>query len=389
MKLLILPFIFLFPFVSQAAELTWGLNDVTYIMPLPSDASENNLLKLQSTGEKGLLVPEPMVMQLPFMDMQHEKNEINAMTRLMTVRIDHCFPLPTPLACQKQIRMIWQPLKATSMGVTTIDAAFHSFYVLTDEEFTALLSDLKVWKHKFQTVEIDNAKTALDIHPFWKKDLDASPSLLEFNTLITKYAGEKNLSRVTVMVLRRMNDVWGFLGAEVVDGKLTPGAIPRLDGKTSQMFFNQLNNSKGYTGAGIAQPPVTQDSNLGGFVQQATTSGTFTEAEAIANLQSAYAIENPNIFNPESMDCVNCHIAQAAREYLSEKLPATIDQNLFSAFKYTNVNYNLENKSTQVFNTTQLRGVGYFGVDLAISQRVINESASVAEWLSFLDNHKD
>lgn len=27
-------------------------------------------------------------------------------------------------------------------------------------------------------------------------------------------------------------------------------------------------------------------------------------------------------------------------------------------------------------------GVGYFGVDLAISQRVINESALVAEWLS-------
>lgn len=385
MKLLILPLIFLFSSFSQATELTWGLNDVTYIMPLPADAAENNLLKLQSTGDKGTFVPEAMVMQLPFMDMQHEKNEINAMTRLMTVRIDNCFPLPTPLACQKQIRMIWQPLKATSTGVTTIDAAFHSFYVLTDEEFSKLTSDLKAWKKKFQTVEIDNAKAALDIHPFWKKDLDASPSLLEFNTLMSKYAGEKNLSRVTVMVLRRMNDVWGFLGAEVVDGKLVTGAIPRLDGKTSQMFFNQLNNVKGYTGAGIAQPPVLPDSNLGGFVQQATTSGAFTEAEAIANLQSAYAIENPNLFNPESMDCVNCHIAQAAREYLSEKLPATVDQNLFSAYKFTNANYNLENKSTQVFNTTQLRGVGYFGVDLAISQRVINESALVAEWLSAND----
>ncbi|MES2801289.1 MAG: hypothetical protein V4654_02255 [Bdellovibrionota bacterium] len=387
MNLLILPFIFLFPFILQAAELTWGLNDVTYIMPLPSDAADNNLLKLQSAGSMGELVPEAMVMQLPFMDMQHEKNEINAMTRLMTVRIDHCFPLPTPLACQKQVRMIWQPLKNTSSGVTTIDAAFHSFYVLSEEEFINLTTDLKAWKKKFQAIETDNAKVALDIHPLWKKDLDASPSLKEFNTLITKYSGEKNLSRVTVMVLRRMNDVWGFLGAEVVAGKLVPGAIPRLDGKTSQMFFNQLNNSKGYTGAGIAQPPATQNANLGGFITQATTSGTFTEAEVITNLQSAYAIENPKLFNPESMDCVNCHVAQAAREYLTEKLSATVDQNLFSAFKYTNKHYNLENKSTQVFNTHQLRGVGYFGVDLAISQRVINESADVAEWLSFIDYH--
>lgn len=382
MKLLILSFVFAFPFFTQASELSWGLNDVTYIMPLPANASENNLLKLQSAGDKGALVPEAMVMQLPFMDMQHEKNEINAMTRLMAVRIDNCFPLPTPMACQKQVRMIWQPVKATSTDVTTIDAAFHSFYVLTDEEFKNLTTDLKAWKKKFQTVEIDNAKTALDIHPFWKKDRDQSPSLKEFNTLITKYAGEKNLSRVTVMVLRRMNDVWGFLGAEVVDGKLVAGPIPRLDGLTSQMFFNQLKNDKGYVGAGIAQPPKTEEANLAAFVERATTTASFTEDEVIANLKSAYAIENPALFNPESMDCVNCHIAQAAREYLTEKLSPSVDQNLFSAFKYTNSNYNLENKSAQVFNTHQLRGVGYFGVDLAISQRVINESAAVAEWLS-------
>lgn len=384
LKLLVL-FILSAPILSNASEMSWGLNDVTYIMPLPKDAVENNLLKLQSSGEKGALVPEPMVMQLPFMDMQHEKDQINQMTRLMAVRIDHCFPLPVPQACQKQIRLIWQPVKADSDDVVTIDAAFHSFYVLTDDDFKNLTADLKAWKKKFQTAKTDNSKEALDIHPFWKKDRDQSPSLLEFNTLITKYAGEKNLSRVTVMVLRRMNDVWGFLGAEVVDGKLVSAPIPRMDGKTSQMFFNQLNNNKGYTGAGISIAPATEDANLGAFVNQATTTGKFTEAEVVSNLQSAFAIENPHLFNPESMDCVNCHIAQAAREFLTERLTASIDQNLFSAFKYTNTNYNLENKSTQVFNTHQLRGVGYFGVDLAISQRVINESAVVAEWLSSID----
>lgn len=386
MKLLVLPFIFALPFMAQAAELSWGLNDVTYIMPLPKDATENGLLKLQSIGDKGPLIPEPMIMQLPFMDMQHEKNEINAMTRLMAARIDNCFPLPTPLACQKQIRLIWQPVKGTSTDVTTIDAAFHSFYVLTDEEFKNLTTDLKAWKNKFKTTELDNAKEALDVHPFWRKDQDASPSLSEFNTIVTKYAGEKNLTRVTVMVLRRMNDVWAFLGAEVVDGKLVAGPIPRLEpNATSQFFFNQLVNDKGYTGALINPPPATKDSNLVDFVNRATSTAEFSEAEVVSNLQSALAIENPHLFNPESMDCVNCHVAQAAREYLTAKLPAGIDQNLFSAFKYTNPKYNLENKSTQVFNTHQLRGVGYFGVDLAISQRVINESAVVAEWLSSVD----
>lgn len=384
MKFLILPFIFLFPFISQASSVSWGLNDVTYIMPLPLKAKENNLLKLQSEGVKGVMIPEAMVMQLPFMDMQHEKDQINTMTRLMTVRIDNCFPLPTPQSCQKQIRMVWQPVLEEDGVITTVDAAFHSFYVLTDEEFTSLLQDLKSWKKKYQKCDSSASTEALDIHPYWKHDKDESQALLDFNTVITKYAGQKNLTRVTVMVLRRMNDVWGFLGAEVKEGKLELGAIPRLDGKTSQMFFNSLRDINQYVGAMMNPSPLKPEANLNTFINKATNAEIFTEQELIGNLQSAFAIENPNLFNPESMDCVNCHIAQSSREWLSAKITSTtiIDQNLFSAFKYTNANYNLENKSTQVFNTHQLRGVGYFGQNLAISQRVINESAVVAEWLS-------
>ena len=387
MKFLILPFIFLVSSFSYATPVSWGLNDVTYIMPLPLNATQNNLLKLQSEGSKGVMIPQAMVMQLPFMDMEHEKDQINAMTRLMTVRIDNCFPLPTPQSCQKQIRMVWQPVLEKDGVITTVDAAFHSFYVLTDEEFTSLLNDLKTWKKKYQKRESSATTEALDIHPYWKHDKDESHALLDFNTLITKYAGEKNLSRVTVMVLRRMNDVWGFLGAEVKEGKLEIGAIPRLDGKTSQMFFNSLRDINQYVGAMMNPAPLKPEANLASFINTATNSAVFTEQELIGNLQSAFAIENPNLFNPESMDCVNCHIAQSSREWLSAKITGatTIDQNLFSAFKYTNPSYNLENKSTQVFNTHQLRGVGYFGQNLAISQRVINESAVVAEWLSAND----
>ena len=384
MKFLILTFVFLFPFATLASEFSWGLNDVTYIMPLPLDAKENNLLKLQSEGAKGVMIPETMVLQLPFMDMEHEKDQINKMTRLMTVRIDHCFPLPTPQSCQKQIRMVWQPVLEKEGQITTVDAAFHSFYVLTDDEFLALTKDLKNWKKKNQKRELEKSQAmqALDIHPYWKNDKDESHALQDFNALITKYAGQQNLTRVTVMVLRRMNDVWGFLGAEVKDGKLETGPIPRLEGKTSQMFFNALRDKNQYVGAGVSPAPLLPDSNLSPFIERATTTGIFTEQEVIGHLQSSYAIENPILFNPESMDCVNCHIAQSSREWLSAKLPTTIDQSLFSAFKYTNPKYNLENKSTQVFNTHQLRGIGYFGQELAISQRVINESAIVAEWLS-------
>lgn len=383
MKLFIFSLIILFSHFAQANDFSWGLNDVTYIMPLPLEARENNLLKLRSVGIKGALIPEALVMQLPQMDMVHKKEEIFAMTRLMTLRIDNCFPLPPPQSCQKQIRMVWQPVLEKDGKITTIDAAFHSFYVLTDDDFKNLISDLKAWKKKFRKLEFNSEP--LNIHPLWENEKDESHALLEFNSLILKHAGEKNLTRVTVMVLRRMNDVWGFLSAHIKDGKVIPEPIPRLNGKTSQIFFNALRDINQYVGAAMNPAPAVLESNLAPFIDRATATAIFSEAELIGHLQTSFAIENPALFSPESMDCVNCHIAQSSREWLTSKLSPGTDQNLFSAFKYTNANHNLENKSVETFNTQQLRGVGYFGQNLAISQRVINESAVVADWLNAND----
>jgi hypothetical protein len=77
------------------------------------------------------------------------------------------------------------------------------------------------------------------------------------------------------------------------------------------------------------------------------------------------------------MDCVNCHISQPARQLLAEqKAWPSLEE------EYKNPNYDLTNKSTKLLSTKQMRSVGYFNDRLVIAQRVINESAEVADWLN-------
>jgi hypothetical protein len=83
--------------------------------------------------------------------------------------------------------------------------ALHSFHVLEDVGFAALLEDLKTWKAGYA------AKTQglpLQVHPAWAAQKDQSPALHDFQKIILKYAGSENLIRVTAMVLRGGGDMW-------------------------------------------------------------------------------------------------------------------------------------------------------------------------------------
>lgn len=365
----------LFSTNSLSAQPFWDLNDVTYIMPLPQDADDNNLLSVSTQGLGGEFISQKMIDDMPPLSIRHSREEITSRLRVLAVRIDPCFPLPTPQSCQKQIRFVWQPVATNKQKrVISLDMALHSFYVLNDEQFNSLTNELKNWKKQFQQTEPLTA-TALDIHPYWKKEKDQSPALLQFNNIIKKYAGLKNLSRVTAMVLRRMDDVWGFLAFDVDSRKnLIALNIPRLKETRSQVFTTDVNNEDVFQDSVMSPLPETTEANLKDFI---THSETMTEAELKKSLGLALSIENPKLFNPENMDCVNCHIAQPARQWLSQK---KIWDNL--AVEYKNSKYDLTNNSTKLLSTKQMRGVGYFEDRLVIAQRVINESAEVADWLN-------
>lgn len=367
--------------MALQAQAVWDLNDVSYLMPLPNKAGEDSLLKLESSARGGALLPLSFVNQIPVLAIDHNREEINNTLRVIGVRIDPCFPLPTPQSCQRQIRLVWQPVELSRRDeVESVDAALHSFYVLQDWEFANLLKELAAWKKKYA---VNTAYLPLQVHPAWKEQGDAAPALTEFNKIILKYAGAGNFTRVTAMVLRGNADMWAFAGFEPTEsGKLQMLRVPRLGDRMAQSFVNLAVPRDHFAGGGIAPSPKGPDTfnNLAGESIRLDEPGT--EELIRKEARAAFRVENPKNFTPENMDCVSCHVAQPAIQWVLNKRPELKVDQLWAGEIYANAKYNLSNTSPEVWNTQQIRAFGYFGKNVAISQRMINESAEVADLIN-------
>ncbi|WP_374029713.1 hypothetical protein [Bdellovibrio bacteriovorus] len=164
--------------VSFTAEARWELNDVSYLLPLPAKIGSDPLLGIDAPGKGGALIPRQFLGTIPPLTPVMTEGQVAESLRAIAVRVDPCFPLPTPQACQKQIRIVWQPLEIGFRNrVNAVDAALHSFYVLDDTEFKKVLKDLAAWKKRFN---VDTDGLPLQIHPAWAQQGVDSPALLEF-----------------------------------------------------------------------------------------------------------------------------------------------------------------------------------------------------------------
>lgn len=366
-------------FLALKAQAAWDLNDVSYLLPLPQQIEDPGLLKISAQGKEGELIPGGLIEQIPAISFNVDKEGARKYLRLLAVRIDPCFPLPTQQSCQKQIRLVWQPLEKDFDGnVRTVDAALHSFYVLTDVQWNSLIKDLAAWKDK---AGIDTAYLPLQTHPAWAAEGTQSPALASFHKIILKYTGSGNLTRVTAMLLRRGGLMWTFVGYSVEGDKLTALEIPRLAGKKAQGFINLAFPPDKFSNGGISPFPRGADI-VNTLVMGSDLLDSKDEDVIRSESRAAYRMENPKAFNPENMDCASCHVAQPAIHWVLNNQPQLKVDQIWNSQIYKNLKYNLANPSPLVANTQVIRGFGYFNTDIAISQRVINESAEVADSLN-------
>lgn len=330
---------------------------------------------IHTPGRGGPLLNPAFLGTIPPLTPVMNEGDIAASLRVIAVRVDPCFPLPTPQSCQKQIRLVWQPIEPGFRGrVQSVDAALHSFYVLEDQEFSSLLKDLETWKKNHQ---LQTAGLPLQIHPAWAQQADKSPALLAFNDIVKKYAGPANISRVTVMVVRGGGDMWSFSGFEVRSGQLKLMKIPRLD-RSAQAFVNFAVPSDHFE-RGMISPAATGDDSFNKVIGNSDRLKVGNEEILRKELRAIYRAEDPHSFNPENMDCASCHVAQPARVWLERNRTDLGIEALANSFAYKNAGYNLQNISPGLKNTQIIRAFGYFGENPAISQRVIHESAEVAD----------
>lgn len=368
-----------------------SLNDVSYLFPLPQNLEKDHLLKLNNH------VPTEVLNKFPRLLMRKNQAETFKLMQAVSIRLD-----PVEL----QVRVVWQPINLSAAGhIITEDVAIHSFYQLSENEFYQLVQKLSQWKLNITTkkslTEISEASffifnlTPLTIHPLIKNafsiNLKSSQqersALNQLFEIFSPHMSPAKAVKVTAMVLRGADDMWAFMGLEKKTHSQTqasnfePIVVTRTAGHKAQSYINTAVPFKFFERVDISGMPVDTTDHLLPFLREAKQQPNLSEQQVLETLSSVYRLENPTIYAESQLDCVHCHVAQSAREYIYHHFPQ-MKSEVNNSHKYQNSKYNLTNTTEDLLNTRQIRGFGYFSNKTAISQRVVHDSAISADLIN-------
>lgn len=367
--------LFLNPLMAFSASLSQ--NDVSILIPLPNIPTEiSNLFRPATVGSFGELFPRFVYDEMPELAFETPEETYKKL-RVVGVRIDPCFPMTPPsTGCQPQIRMVWQPIFTDSHGqIRSIDAAVHTFYNVPSDDFANLVVRLENLK---ATNGSGVPNEVLNVNPLLKKfGLNSAYSKKLFTIILSK-VGSSRLSQATFMQLSGGENVWVFGGFLVSGTQINNLPIARING-----FIQTFNNNPifpSYFSNGGASPPPTGTDTFNLLIKDSRKIAPSDETEVIESTMATIRIENPNNHNPHTMDCVSCHTAQSARIWATRQYPWLMLDQRGLQFKFQS-KFNLTNASPNPGNTKLLRSFGYNGIEPAVSQRTINETAVVLEKL--------
>lgn len=381
--------IFTFIAIASAAH-HWDLNDVSYLLSLPKKPAEAHLL-LQPThsGKYGKLLPDFLAEKVPYLLPDDGPKEFShSKLRLVAFRIDPCFKMEAGQKnCQKQIRAIWQPViwEEGTEEAKTDDASVHSFYEISDSDWKLLLLTLTRLKKDYH---IDTEFKPLSIHPA----LESTSSRVRFqnqlNQTLLQFIGEKIISRITFTRLQNRGSWWIFAGFDKKESGWIETSVPRVPSAgfgQSQNFFNDDTyppsprlKMHGAIVFSAKKDPDVLDDVVNGFHEPRESERVYFEKK----MELIARIENPNHFSAATMDCVHCHISEMSRNYIQRHLPNLKQPIPFLYQVQMEKKYNMTNVSPLKNFTDIVRMFGYHGRSPIAHQRVINESAEVAEVLN-------
>ena len=352
--------------------------DTAILFPLPDTAEQDQLLRFDSAGSLGRLLPGYATSQLPALDAGRNV-ELWPRLRVVAANVDPCFPSGVEgkvdeqgtSQCRKQLRLIFQPVRDDGAGqLTTDDVAVHTFYEMDAETFADLVDDLLTARG-----EASLGDGAIAVHPILLKEGPGGPYQTELQRLFLRYAGASNLVKVTFSGLRGGGIGWQMGAVDFVGTTPTDATIP-----ATQVIREEIINNAATGDFDSTIDPATEFSRGLGVLLDSTAARAARDAEIRAAYRQALLIDNPETeLHPGTVDCSSCHLATPTR------LWAERNRGLRAAdFEeaYVNPRWNLENRGQTQKNTQSTRCFGYFGRSFAISQRTINEAAAVADFIN-------
>jgi hypothetical protein len=417
---------------DASASMAAGMNDVSILFPMPTSIADiDNLLAPSTFGVGGPLFPSELYASLgsitgstvieidagpplnptffPPTNLGLPEVYIAAYDdlRVVAMRVDPCFaslaPDPSGAGCTAQLRLIFQevrwedagtpPAYSSESGAAVFDSAIHAFYDLSRAQFLSLaraLIDLRIAN------ENGDSLGPLAPHPIMVRQGLGGPMSQGVQRLILQYAGEQNLVRVAesgivdfVCDCPSFAGKWGMSVFDVqgLPAAATARAIPTLvdvnvDGGSVFAQFMVLN-----AGPVFDVSPTTTASDDYLAIYNPFPLGGLPSSTNKAGIDALLRVENPRYNSPDTIDCASCHMAdQTARNDgldaganpLAYAPEGTMVARGDMQATFPEVGFDV---NTHVFSYRS--GASALAAP-TISQRVVNETASVVEYVNAL-----
>jgi hypothetical protein len=368
--------------VKSTEHAALQMNDVSIVLPLAKTAKEldEGYVKADDLLPKELYKSATgfPVEQPAHVPVGSDVGLVYTKLRAVAFRFDPCFaqigPITDEAACDNQLRIVFQALTYTPSGTGAADGAIHAFYKLTREELRSALD------------EVAAARGNKELGPLQAHPLVVEQGLLgaeskALQAIVKKHASTKNLFRFTAFVSGNLQTVWHFNGFDIANGKATPMEIPTLPaGTTNVTYFAGFGASL----SGDFTPATTSQDNmqlLGNYGKAKDAS----KADQQKALDAAFAIQNPAKHSPNTIDCASCHLAgpgaaiTGARDL---KLSLANNPNAFVPPASVPAADLKQVTPPSLENGLNVHAFSYRNDELMVSQRVINETASVVAYLN-------
>lgn len=338
--------------------------DVTPVWPLPTDAAfdESGFVTAAMEAAHGAVFPRDVFDATPALTRVDEPDDIYDNLVVVGARLDPCFQegIDDP-PCELSVRLVLQtilPSPADASSLEARDASIHAFYLVDNEreilDAIAALATARVDR------DLDGGGR-LGVSPLLRDD-DGRKKARE---ILLRTIGADRLVRVTSMEVHGDSTAWTFAGFALNE----LGSFSDKD-----EVFAQHVLSVGPEGAieASVDPELAGPDNFTLLLDEEDAAAASLE-ERQAAFDAAARIENPLLHNSLTTDCAACHLAAPARAValLRDDLAASPEA-------YVSARYDIT--PSDAFRNTQLiHNLGYRFDILALSPRLVNETAMTAE----------
>lgn len=358
--------------------------DVTILYPLPT-ASDINLMVWGNTLsiQYGRLVPQAAFNQItvpldprPFSRTRTTGTTAWTELRLVAVRLDPCFGSRGEVPdseCKNQVRLVFQGIHAVGTTTAGDDGAIHALYQLPRAELLTLAREIV----RLSDREGSYSPGPLGVHPILARQGVWGGFAQGLKVLLRTYVGEDRLVRMTFFAREdSLQSSWRFGGFDHKGATYERLLIPTTT-TGEQALLGGFPNAGEL--AGSVPTPSSSSDDLRVLLSSAAAN-LADDTVRQAAFSAALRIENPGKHTPDTIDCVSCHAAMAARS-LGE-----------ARYGYSSIGHPDRFVSSRDLRFTppsepsleNLHATSYLGTELGVNQRTANETAAVAAYLSTL-----